>query len=76
MRAVDALARYLWEEGLDVATDPGLPRGHLVVKDGSYARVFSPGEVAALAQALLALGLMDHKGRAVVLKERELTPWG
>jgi hypothetical protein len=63
MRAVDALARYLWEQGLDVFTDPEEPPGHLVVREGGYTRTFSPGEVAALANALLALGLMDERGR-------------
>jgi hypothetical protein len=65
MRAVDALARYLWEqgEGLDIYTDPLEPPGHLVVREGDYTRVFSPEEVVALATALLALGLMDERGR-------------
>ncbi len=65
MRAVDALARYLWEqgEGLDIYTDPLEPPGHLVVRDGDYTRVFSPGEVVSLATALLAMGLMDERGR-------------
>jgi hypothetical protein len=65
MRAVDAVARFLWEqgEGLDIYTDPEEPPGHLVVREGGYTRVFSPGEVAALAATLLALGLMDERGR-------------
>jgi hypothetical protein len=63
MWAVDALARYLWERGLDVFTDPEEPRGHLVVREGDYTRLFTPGEVMALAATLLALGLMDEKGR-------------
>jgi hypothetical protein len=61
--AVNALARYLWERGLDVYTDPEGPPGHLVVRDGGYTRTFSPGEVVALAATLLALGLMDERGR-------------
>jgi len=61
--AVDALARYLWECGLDVYTDPDEPPGHLVVREGDYTRVFSPEEVVALATALLAMGLMDERGR-------------
>jgi hypothetical protein len=60
---VDALARFLWERGLDVFTDPEEPPGHLVVKDGDYTRLFSPGEVVALAATLLAMGYMDEKGR-------------
>jgi hypothetical protein len=60
---VDALARYLWERGLDVFTDPDEPPGHLVVRDGEYTRTFTPGEVVALAATLLALGVMDEKGR-------------
>jgi hypothetical protein len=60
---VDALSRYLWLQGLDVFTDPDEPPGHLVVKDAGYTRVFSPGEVAALAATLLAMGHMDEKGR-------------
>jgi hypothetical protein len=63
MWAVDALARYLWECGLDVYTDPLEPPGHLVVREGGYTRVFSPGEVVALANALLAMGLMDERDR-------------
>jgi hypothetical protein len=63
MRAVDALARFLWEQGLDVFTDPEEPPGHLVVRDGDYTRVFSPEEVVPLATALLAMGLMDERGR-------------
>jgi len=63
MWAVDALSRYLWECGLDVYTDPEGPPGHLVVRDGDYTRVFSPGEVVALAATLLAMGVMDEKGR-------------
>ncbi|MFZ8813558.1 MAG: hypothetical protein ACO2OU_06955 [Thermus aquaticus] len=63
MWAVDALARYLWECGLDVYTDPDEPPGHLVVREGDYTRVFSPEEVVALATALLAMGLMDERGR-------------
>jgi hypothetical protein len=34
-----------------------------VVKDGDYTRLFSPGEVVALAATLLAMGYMDEKGR-------------
>jgi hypothetical protein len=60
---VDALSRYLWLQGLDVFTDPEEPPGHLVVRDGNYTRVFSPGEVVALAATLLTLGHMDEKGR-------------
>jgi hypothetical protein len=60
---VDALARYLWERGLDVFTDPDEPPGHLVVRDGEYTRTFTPGEVVALAATLLALGVMDERGR-------------
>lgn len=60
-----ALARYLWEQGLDVFTDPLEPPGHLVVRDGDYTRIFSPGEVAALAVVLWALGRMDAKGRPI-----------
>ncbi len=63
MRPVDAVARYLWEEELDVFTTPWDPPGHLVVREGGYTRVFSPGEVGALAAALWAAGVMDHKGR-------------
>jgi hypothetical protein len=65
MRAVDAVARYLWEqgEGLDIYTALLEPPGHLVVREGDYIRVFSPEEVVALANALLALGLMDERGR-------------
>jgi len=65
MRAVDAVARFLWEqgEGLDIYTDPLEPPGHLVVREGDYTRVFSPEEVVALATALLAMGLMDERGR-------------
>jgi hypothetical protein len=65
MRAVDAVARYLWEqgEGLDIYTDPLEPPGHLVVREGGHTRVFSPEEVAALAANLLAMGLMDEQGR-------------
>ena len=63
MWAVDALSRYLWLQGLDVYTDPEEPPGHLVVRDGGYTRTFSPGEVVALAATLLALGLMDERGR-------------
>jgi predicted DNA-binding transcriptional regulator YafY len=62
---VDALARYLWECGLDVYTDPEEPPGHLVVREGDYTRVFSPEEVVALANALLAMGYMDEKGRTL-----------
>lgn len=72
MRPVDALARYLWEQGLDVFTDPLEPPGHLVVRDGDYTRIFPPGEVAALAAVLWALGRMDAKGRPIeVLGEEE-----
>jgi len=65
MRAVDAVARFLWEqgEGLDIYTDPLEPPGHLVVREGDYTRVFSPEEVVALAITLLAMGLMDERGR-------------
>jgi hypothetical protein len=63
MWAANALARYLWERGLDVYTDPEGPPGHLVVRDGGYTRTFSPGEVVALAATLLAMGVMDEKGR-------------
>jgi hypothetical protein len=63
MWAANALSRYLWLQGLDVFTDPEEPPGHLVVRDGGYTRPFSPGEVAALAATLLALGYMDEKGR-------------
>ena len=63
MWAANALARYLWLQGLDVFTDPDEPPGHLVVRDGDYTRTFTPGEVAALAATLLALGHMDEKGR-------------
>ena len=63
MWAANALSRYLWLQGLDVYTDPDEPPGHLVVKDAGYTRVFSPGEVAALAATLLAMGYMDEKGR-------------
>ncbi len=63
MWAVDALARFLWEQGLDVYTDPLEPPGHLVVREGDYTRTFTPGEVVALATALLAMGLMDERGR-------------
>ena len=63
MWAANALSRYLWLQGLDVFTDPDEPPGHLVVKEGGYTRVFSPEEVVALATALLALGLMDERGR-------------
>jgi hypothetical protein len=63
MWAVNALSRYLCEQGLDVFTDPDEPPGHLVVKDAGYTRLFSPGEVAALAATLLAMGYMDEKGR-------------
>jgi hypothetical protein len=34
-----------------------------VVREGDYTRVFSPEEVVALAANLLALGLMDERGR-------------
>jgi hypothetical protein len=68
MWATDALARFLWEKGLDVSTDPAGPPGHLVVREGDYTRVFSPEEVEALAATLLAMGVMDEKGRP--LKER------
>jgi hypothetical protein len=65
MWAVDAVARYLWEQGeeVDIYTDPLEPPGHLVVREGGYPRVFSPEEVVSLATALLALGLMDERGR-------------
>jgi hypothetical protein len=68
MWATDALAWFLWEKGLDVSTDPAGPPGHLVVREGDYTRVFSPEEVEALAATLLAMGVMDEKGRP--LKER------
>jgi hypothetical protein len=68
--ATDALARFLWEKGLDVSTDPAGPPGHLVVREGDYTRVFSPEEVEALAATLLAMGVMDEKGRP--LRERSL----
>jgi hypothetical protein len=61
--AANALSRYLWLRGLDVYTDPEEPPGHLVVRDGNYTRVFSPGEVVALAATLLAMGVMDERGR-------------
>jgi hypothetical protein len=70
MWATDALARFLWEKGLDVSTDPEGSPGHLGVRDGDYTRLFSPEEVGALAATLLALGVMDEKGRP--LKERGL----
>ncbi len=57
------MSRYLWLQGLDVFTDPEEPPGHLVVRDGEYTRTFTPGEVAALAATLLALGYMDERGR-------------
>ena len=63
MWPVDALARYLWLQGLDVYTDPEEPPGHLVVRDGDYTRTFTPGEVLALAATLLAMGYMDERGR-------------
>ena len=63
MWAANALSRYLWLRGLDVFTDPEEPPGHLVVRDGSYTRTFTPGEVAALAATLLTLGYMDERGR-------------
>jgi hypothetical protein len=63
MWAANALSRYLWLQGLDVYTDPDEPPGHLVVKEGGYTRTFSPGEVAALAATLLAMGVMDERGR-------------
>jgi len=63
MWGANALSRYLWLCGLDVFTDPEEPPGHLVVKEGGYTRLFSPGEVVALAATLLALGYMDEKGR-------------
>ncbi len=63
MHPADALARYFWEQGLDVFTDPLEPPGHLVVRDGGYTRAFSPHEIEALAAFLLGLGLMDGKGR-------------
>jgi hypothetical protein len=62
MWPVDALSRYLWLQGLDVFTDPEGPPGHLVVRDGGYTRLFSPGEVVALAATLLAMGVMDERG--------------
>jgi len=68
--ATDALARFLWEKGLDVSTDPAGPPGHLVVREGDYTRVFSPEEVEVLAATLLAMGVMDEKGRP--LGERSL----
>ena len=63
MWAANALSRYLWLQGLDVFTDPEEPPGHLVVRDGEYTRLFTPGEVVALAATLLTLGYMDEKGR-------------
>jgi hypothetical protein len=60
---VDALARFLWERGLDVFTDPEEPPGHLVVKEGGYTRTFTPGEVVALAATLVTLDYMDERGR-------------
>jgi hypothetical protein len=63
MWAANALSRYLWLQGLDVFTDPEEPPGHLVVRDGEYTRLFTPGEVAALAATLLAMGYMDERGR-------------
>ena len=63
MWAANALSRYLWLQGLDVYTDPDEPPGHLVVKEGDYTRLFTPGEVVALAATLLAMGYMDEKGR-------------
>ena len=63
MWPVDALARFLWEQGLDVSTAPWEPPGHLVARDGSYTRTLLPHEVEALARALWALGVMDAKGR-------------
>jgi hypothetical protein len=59
---VDALARFLWERGLDVFTDPEEPPGHLVVKEGGYTRTFTPGEVVALAATLVTLDYMDERG--------------
>jgi len=45
--AVDALARYLWEqgEGVDIYTDPLEPPGHLVVSQGGglYPRLLAGG---------------------------------
>jgi hypothetical protein len=70
MWATDALARFLWEKGLDVSTDPEGPPGHLVVRDGDRIRTFSPAEVEALAATLLAMGVIDEKGRP--LKEQRL----
>ncbi len=72
MKAIDALARYMWEEGLGVSTTPWDPPGHLVVRDGDYTRLLLPHEVEAMAAALWALGLMDWKGRP--LKPRR-PPW-
>jgi len=63
MWAANALSRYLWLQGLDVYTDPEEPPGHLVVRDGEYTRLFTPGEGVALAATLLAMGYMDEKGR-------------
>jgi hypothetical protein len=63
MWAANALSRYLWLQGLDVYTDPDEPPGHLVVKDAGYTRTFTPGEVVALAATLLAMGVMDERGR-------------
>jgi len=60
---VDALARFLWERGLDVFTDPEEPPGYLVVKEGGYTRTFTPGEVVALAATLVTLDYMDERGR-------------
>ena len=52
MKAIDALARYLWEQGLGVSTTPWAPPGHLVVRDGDYTRLLLPHEVEAMAAAL------------------------
>ncbi len=64
MRPVDAVAYFLWQEGVDVYTTPWDPPGHLVVRDEEgHTRVFFPHEVEALAATLLALGRMDRRGR-------------
>lgn len=74
MHPADALARYLWEQGLDVFTDPLEPPGHLVVREGDYTRIFSPGEVATLAAVLWGLGRMDAKGRPIGVLGEEQDP--
>jgi len=77
MWPVDALARFLWEQGLDVSTAPWDPPGHLVARDGGYTRTLLPHEVEALARALWALGVMDAKGRPLRrAMDRGASPWG